>query len=334
MDQPVVIGMDVSKAELVIAVHPTGRRGRARRRRRPWTGWSRGSATYQPQLMVMEATAGYELPLAAACAAASAARRDRESAPGPGLCAGASGGRRRRMSIDAAVLALFGARVQPAPRAVAGCGDPGLGRLGHPPAAIARDARRRAPAAGAGAADGPDHAGLAQLTFGGSSAASATSTTRSARPIQHSAVWRVQEDLLRTVPGIGPTTARTLLAELPELGRLDRRAHRRAWSGSRRSTATVGSPRAGGTSGAAAPRCARASTWPRSSPAGTTRCWPPSIAASAQLGKPAKVALVAVMRKLLTILNAMMKHQARWNPKVASTPASPSRPARAATVVA
>src|SRR4029450_9986573 len=42
--------------------------------------------------------------------------------------------------------------------------------------------------------------------------------------IQASAVWRVQEDLLRTVPGIGPTTARTLLAELPELGRLDRRA--------------------------------------------------------------------------------------------------------------
>jgi len=40
------------------------------------------------------------------------------------------------------------------------------------------------------------------------------------------------------------------------------------------------------------------------------------------------------MRKLLTMLNAIIKHQTRWNPKVASTPASPSRAARAATVVA
>jgi transposase len=42
--------------------------------------------------------------------------------------------------------------------------------------------------------------------------------------IQGSPIWRVQENLLRRVPGIGPTVARTLLAELPELGRLDRRA--------------------------------------------------------------------------------------------------------------
>ena len=42
--------------------------------------------------------------------------------------------------------------------------------------------------------------------------------------IQQSPVWRVHEDLLRSVPGIGPTVARTLLADLPELGRLDRRA--------------------------------------------------------------------------------------------------------------
>ena len=51
-------------------------------------------------------------------------------------------------------------------------------------------------------------------------------------------------------------------------------------------------------------------------------------------GKSAKVALVATMRKLLTILNTMMKHQTRWNPKAASTPASPSKPARAVAVLA
>jgi transposase len=49
-------------------------------------------------------------------------------------------------------------------------------------------------------------------------------------------------------------------------------------------------------------------------------------------GKPAKVALVATMRKLLTIANALLKHHTRWDPQVASTPASRARPARAATV--
>ncbi len=44
------------------------------------------------------------------------------------------------------------------------------------------------------------------------------------RAIEASPVWRVQEDLLRSVPGVGPVTARTRLAELPELGRVPRRA--------------------------------------------------------------------------------------------------------------
>jgi len=52
------------------------------------------------------------------------------------------------------------------------------------------------------------------------------------------------------------------------------------------------------------------------------------------LGKAPKVALIAVARKLLTILNAMIKHQSRWNPKAASTPASTSEPARAVAVLA
>ena len=50
------------------------------------------------------------------------------------------------------------------------------------------------------------------------------------------------------------------------------------------------------------------------------------------VGKPAKVALVAVMRKLLTILNAMMKHQTPWTPAAGGALASPSERARAAAV--
>ena len=87
MDQT-VIGIDVSKAELVMAVHPSGER---------WTSETTAIAMdtlvarlrdLGPQLIVMEATAGYELPLAAACTAAHLPIVIRESAPGPGLCPG------------------------------------------------------------------------------------------------------------------------------------------------------------------------------------------------------------------------------------------------------
>ena len=76
------------------------------------------------------------------------------------------------------------------------------------------------------------------------------------------------------------------------------------------------------------------STWRPSSPPATTRSSRVFYRRLRAAGKPAKLALVATMRKLLTMLNAMMKHQAPWNPKVASTPASPSRPARAVAVLA
>ena len=73
--------------------------------------------------------------------------------------------------------------------------------------------------------------------------------------IQASPVWRVQDDLLRSVPGIGPTTARTLLAELPELGQLDRRAIA-ALVGVAPFNCDSGQHRGRRTSGAAAPRSA------------------------------------------------------------------------------
>jgi transposase len=129
--------------------------------------------------------------------------------------------------------------------------------------------------------------------------------------IQDSPVWRVQEDLLRTVPGIGPTTARTLLAELPELGQLDRRAI----------AALVGVAPFNCDSGT---HRGRRHIWGGRASVRTTLYMAALVATrhNAPLrafyrrlrdaGKPAKVALVAVMRKLLTIVNAMLKHQSRW----------------------
>ena len=143
--------------------------------------------------------------------------------------------------------------------------------------------------------------------------------------------WRVQDELLRSVPGVGPTTARTLLGELPELGRLDRRAIA-ALVGVAPFNCDSGQHRGqrhiwGGRASVRSAIYMAALTAARYNP--VLHAFYHRLRAA---GKPAKVALVATMRKLLTILNAIIKHQSPWTTQVASTPASLSRPARAATV--
>jgi len=136
------------------------------------------------------------------------------------------------------------------------------------------------------------------------------------RALRDSPVWREKEALLRSIPGIGPVVARTLLGEVPELGRLDRwqvaalagvapltqdsgrhRGKRRVWGG-------------------------RASVRAALSMAAVTatRCNPIIRALYRRLheqaGKPAKVALVACMRKLLTMANAILRDGLPWSTAV------------------
>jgi transposase len=131
--------------------------------------------------------------------------------------------------------------------------------------------------------------------------------------IRSTPIWREHEDLLRSVPGVGPVLATTLLADLPELGRLTRREI----------AALVGVAPLNRDSGAyRGPR----RIWGGRAPIRATlymatvasvRCNPVLRAFYARLcaaGKPRKVALTACMRKLLTILNAMMHRQTRWQP--------------------
>jgi transposase len=331
MDESIVIGVDVSKAELVIAVHPSGE---------TWTSETTATAIeglvarlppYRPRLIVMEATAGYELPLAAACAAVGLPvaivnpRQVRAFAHAIGRTA-------KTDAIDARVLALFGARVQPAPRVVADADTRALAglitRRRQLLEMLGAERRRLEQAAPTGpiTRDLRNHIRWLERRVGDVDDAIGTA-------IQQSAIWRVQEDLLRTVPGIGPTTARTLLAELPELGRLDRRAIAalvgvapfNCDSGQHRGQRHIWGGRAS----------VRASLYMAALVASRHN---PVLAVFYRrlrdLGKPPKVALIAVSRKLLTILNAMIKHQCRWNPKAASTPASTSEPARGVAVLA
>jgi transposase len=132
-----------------------------------------------------------------------------------------------------------------------------------------------------------------------------------------SPVWRESENLLRSTPGVGPVFATTLLADLPELGRLNRRQIAALvgiaplnWdSGQQRGTRHIWGGRAP----------VRATLYMATLVA--VRCNPVIRAFFERLnaaGKPRKVALVACMRKLLTILNAMMRRRVGWQPALSA----------------
>lgn len=129
--------------------------------------------------------------------------------------------------------------------------------------------------------------------------------------VRNTPVWREREDLLASVPGIGPTIARTLIAELPELGSLDRRRIA-ALAGLAPFTRTSGQWK--GKSFIQAGRAhVRSALFIASLVA--ARYNPPLRAFYEKLrdkGKPKMVALIAVARKLLTILNAILRDKKPW----------------------
>ena len=132
-----------------------------------------------------------------------------------------------------------------------------------------------------------------------------------AHAIRESPVWREKDDLLQSVPGIGPVGTSTLLANLPELGTLTGKqiaalvgvAPLNRDSGTWRGKRTVW----GGRAQVRAILYMSALTATRFNP--VIRVFYQRLCAA---GKAKKVALTACMRKLLIILNAMMKHRTRW----------------------
>ena len=129
--------------------------------------------------------------------------------------------------------------------------------------------------------------------------------------LRRSPVWREKDDLLRTVPGVGEQISLTLLANLPELGTLNRRqiAALVGVAPYNRDSGTLRGKRAvwGGRSRVRAVLYMGALVASRHNPA--IRDFYQRLLAA---GKPKKVALVASMRKLLVILNGMLKHGSPW----------------------
>jgi transposase len=307
--RPVSAGIDVSKAVLDVALEPGGQTWRATNDE---AGIGRSVERLRavgPELVVLEATGGMEVALAGALAVAGLPvavvnpRQGRDFARSTGRLA-------KTDRLDAHVLAPFAERIRPeprplpdaAPRALAAVVTRRRQLLEMRPA----EGTRRPSAPPALQRDLEEH--IAWLT------ARIDQLNREvARLVEASPSWRAHEDLLRSCKGGGPVLATTLLAALPELGTLNRTqiAALVGVAPFNRDSGTLRGKRAswGGRASVRAALSMAALT--------AARCNPVVRAFSLRLrtaGKAKKVALTACMRKLLTILNAMVRHHARWAP--------------------
>jgi transposase len=310
MSAPLYLGLDVAKDTVALASEPAGLAGAFATTP---AGLAALVAQCQAQpvaLVVLEATGGYDAPVVAALAAAALPvvvvnpRQVRDFAKALGQLA-------KTDRIDAQVLARFGARVQPTPRPLPTAATEALEALvvrrRQLQEMLYAERHRLTLARGR-----PVRANLRRHIQWLERSLSDTEAEVAAT-IAASPVWRVQEDLLPSVPGVGPQLACTLLGQLPELGQLDR--HQIA--------ALVG----------VAPFACDSGQW-----RGSRHCWGgragvrrvlymaalvgtrynPVLRAFYQrlrhAGKPAKVAITACARKLLVILNAILRDHRPWAP--------------------
>ena len=301
------VGIDVSKAQLDVAVRPTGKRWTLPYDQTGIEGLIPQIVDLEPALVLLEATGGLELPLVAALAAAALPvvvvnpRQVRDFAKAIGTLA-------KTDTLDAGVLAHFADAVRPEVRPLKDAETQVLNSL---------TARRRQVmtmlvseknrlGSAIGAVSPRIEAHIAWLEQELSDLDKGLRQT-----LRRSPVWREKDDLLRTVPGVGEQLSLTLLAHLPELGTLNRRqiaalvgvAPYNRDSGALRGKRAVW----GGRSRVRAVLYMGALVASRHNPA--IRDFYQRLLAA---GKPKKVALVASMRKLLVILNGMLKHGSSW----------------------
>ena len=306
---PVWIGIDVAKAWLDVA----STAGEAVRRfANDPDGIAALVAALRPQapsLIVLEATGGHETAVTVALAAAGLPvavvnpRQVRDFAR-------ASGPLAKTDALDARILARFAQRMQPPARPLPEATSQDLAAL------LARrrqlvemrtaETNRRPSLAPRLRTRLDEHVTWLSQQI-------AELDRELDQTLRESPVWQAQEARLRTIPGIGPVVARTLLGELPELGTLDRQqiaglagvAPLNQDSGQRTGARRIWGGRA---SVRAALYMAVVSAI-RCNPV-IRSCYQRLLAA----GKPVKVAMVACMRKLLVFANAVLRDDVDWSP--------------------
>jgi transposase len=307
MSVQVFVGIDVSKAHVDIAVRPEGQPFSASNDEAGCAEVIERLRTLAPTLVVVEATGGMEMPLTGALAAAGVPvvvvnpRQVRDFAKAAGVLA-------KTDALDAQTLAHFAEVMRPEPRELP---DEQTRLLS---AILTR--RRQV---------------VEMLTAEKNRLASARIPVRTrvrahitwlerelahtdrelADAIRESPVWREKDALLRSAPGVGPVLTTTLLANVPELGALTGKqiaalvgvAPLNRDSGTLRGKRTVW----GGRAQVRAVLYMGALVAARFNP--VIRAFYQRLRAS---GKAKKVVLTACMRKLLIMLNAMVKHRTPW----------------------
>lgn len=304
---PVFVGIDVAKAHLDIALRPTAEGWRVANDDAGIGPFVARMQALQPTLIVLEATGGLEVPVTTALTAAGLPvvvvnpRQARDFAKATGRLA-------KTDALDAHGLAHVAEAVRPVPRPLPDAQTQALSaqlarrrqlldmliaeknRLGSAPPTIQADIQAHIAWLERRLADLNDDLGQA---------------------IRASPVWRAQDDLLQSTPGVGPVLSHTLVADLPELGTLSRQqiaalvgvAPLNRDSGTLRGKRTVW----GGRAQVRAVLYMSTLVAVRYNPVLHT-----FYERLRRAGKAPKVALTACMRKLLTILNAMVKHRTPW----------------------
>jgi transposase len=310
----IFVGVDISKARLDVAVRPSGDTMTV-----PYDEVGIASLvvrmqTWQPAAVVLEATGDLESAVVSAVAAAGLPvhvvnpRQVREFARATGRLA-------KTDALDAQLLAQFGEVLRPAPRPLPD----------EATQALSGDLARRRQLLEMLIAEKQRHSQAAARLKPGIATHIAWLTAELQRvdgdltaAIRQSPVWREQDDLLQSMPGVGRGLSRTLLADLPELGTLSSKqlaalvgiAPLNRDSGTLRGKRMIWGGRA--VVRTALYMAALAATK-----------WNPVIQSFYHrllaAGKPKKVALVACLHKLLTILNAMVKQRTPWRANVQQT---------------
>jgi transposase len=323
-----VVGIDVAKAWLDVAVRPTGTSQASAPNvvsTRAWRSENRDAAiaqlveqvrTLEPQLIVLEATGGYERLVVAQLAEAGLPvavvnpRQVRDFAKATGRLA-------KTDRLDAQVLAHFAEAVHPEPRPLPDATSQQLAALLERRSQLvamltAEKNRQTAALKSVRPLIGQHIAWLEEALDDLNQELDQT--------LQASPLWRAREQLLRSVPGVGRVLALTLLADLPELGTLTHkqvaalvgvaplnrdsgalRGKRAIWGGRARVRAALSMA----TLAAVRHNPVLQAFWTR-------------LRAQGKPGKVALVALVACMHKLLTHLNALLKQETPWQPTLAT----------------
>lgn len=304
------VGIDVAKDRLDVHLRPSGETFAVARDNRGLAVLVKRLQALAPALVAMEATGGYETVVASALGAAQLPlavvnpRQIRDFARATGKLA-------KTDRIDAAAIAHFAEAVRPAARPIADAEAQALGELVARrrqviEMIIAERHRRRMASQRRVIRAIERHLAVLQAEL-----SELEGDIDGA--IRNSPAWQADADLLASVPGVGKATLRTLIAELPELGHLNRRkiaalvgvAPINRDSGTLRGRRTI----AGGRSTVRTALYMAALVASRANP--VIAAYYAKLRAA---GKTGKQALVACMRRLVVILNAILRDRKPWQP--------------------